>query len=156
MLSWPGVIKPARRDELVSSIDLAPTMLVAAGFTPAAPSAGEGERRGAGNARLRPLHEMPGLNLLNVCARAGRCDRDVLFGAIFEHDVPDIQRPAAGLTHQWSIQGWWKLIAPADAAQPTELYDLRSDPHETRNLSAQEQGRVAGLRRQLDAWWRPE
>jgi uncharacterized sulfatase len=157
MLRWPGRIKPARYDEtLVSSIDLAPTMLVAAGFTPAAPSAGEGERRGAGNARLRPLHEMPGLNLLNVCARAGRCDRDVLFGAIFEHDVPDIQRPAAGLTHQWSIQGWWKLIAPADAAQPTELYDLRSDPHETRNLSAQEQDRVAGLRRQLDAWWRPE
>ncbi len=150
MLRWPDRIEPARYDEtLVSSIDLAPTMLAAAGVA-AAP---RGEVR---NAQPDPPQGMPGINLLNLCARGGHSDRNALFGAVFEHDVPDIHRPSAGLTYRWAIEGWWKLITPADAARPAELYDLQADPHETRNVAALHVARVAALRQQLDAWWQPE
>ncbi len=77
MLRLPGKIKPAKYETLVSSVDLAPTILHACGLTP--PS------------------EMLGQNLLDVIAADGKSDRDAVFGAIFEHDVPDIDDPAAGL-----------------------------------------------------------
>ena len=56
MLRWPGKLKPARHETLVSSIDLAPTILAAAGLE-AAPG-------------------MQGLNLLDVCAAGDRKARD--------------------------------------------------------------------------------
>jgi uncharacterized sulfatase len=139
MLRWPGRIAAERYEEtLVSSVDLVPTILSAAG--------------------VAPPESLPGLNLLDVCAHGGKSGRDTVYGAIFEHDVPDIHDPAAGLMHRWCIGGWWKLIVPADGSQETELYDLQTDPHELKNV-ANEKGNleiVTALREKLDAWWSPD
>jgi uncharacterized sulfatase len=137
MLRWPGHIAPARYEEtLAGSIDLAPTILEAAG--------------------VKPTGDMQGLNLLDICAHDGKTDRDTLYGEIFEHDVPDINRAAPGLMYRWCIEGYWKLIVPADASQPVELYELKSDPQETNNVAESNAGLVTRLREKLDTWWTPE
>lgn len=126
LLRWPGRIEPASYDDtLVSSIDLAPTILTAAG--------------------LEPTEEMPGVNLLEVCRNQGRTDREAIVGAIYEHDVPNVNDPAAGLMYRWIIEGDWKLIEPTAGREPVELYNLANDPHEAKNLAEQQQETVSSL-----------
>ena len=102
-----------------------------------------------------PVGDLPGIDLLQVCDHDGRCDRDTVYGEIFEHDMPDIDDPAAGLMFRWVISGCWKLIAPADAQAASELYDLESDPHEERDVAGAHAEVVAELTRKLDGWWDP-
>ncbi|MBW3542516.1 MAG: sulfatase [Planctomycetes bacterium] len=132
MLRWPGQIRPGRYDALASSIDLAPTILAAAG--------------------LEAPKEMRGIDLLKVIEAGGKSERDALFGGIYEHDVVDIDRPAAGLLYRWCIAGDWKLIVPADGSAP-EVYNLAADPHEERDLAAEKPEVLARLQGRLDAWW---
>jgi uncharacterized sulfatase len=140
MVRWPAEIKPQRDDDtLVSSIDLAPTILAACG--------------------LPATKEMPGLSLLPE-ARAKLEERDFLYGEIFEHDVPDIDRPAAGLMYRWCIGARGplkneKLILSADD-QTSELYDLKLDPAEDNDLAAKQPAKVEQLKKELDAWWLPK
>jgi uncharacterized sulfatase len=135
MLRWPGKIEP-RRDEktLVSSIDLAPTILAACDVSPAA--------------------EMHGLNLLPVAEGKKSLGRDIVFGEIFEHDTPDVDRAAPGLLYRWCLQDHWKLTVSADGSQ-VELFDVATDPEEARNVASQHPEIVAKLRKELDAWWTP-
>jgi uncharacterized sulfatase len=135
MLRWPGKIKPAKCETLVSSIDLAPTILHACGVTPPA--------------------EMTGINLLDVIAAEGKADRDTIFGAIYEHDEPDIDDPAAGLLFRWCRHQNLKLIEPATAGGKPELYDLTTDPHEEQDLAGTEPDKVAELKKRIDEWWTP-
>jgi uncharacterized sulfatase len=67
MERWPGKVKPRTAAELASSIDLAPTILTAAG--------------------LKPTAAMPGVNLLDADAVKAR---KAVFGEIFEHNAVDI------------------------------------------------------------------
>jgi hypothetical protein len=67
------------------------------------------------------------------------------------------------------LEGKWKLLLtydglvsaryassnPRDEKRP-QLFDLLADPHENKNLAAQNPAVVAALAAQLDAWWRPE
>ncbi len=130
MLRWPGRIEPNRDDRtLVSSIDLAPTILAACDVEATA--------------------EMPGLNLLSNAAVAGR---KAIFGAIYNHVATDIYDPASSLKFRWGIEGRWKLIVPV-AEGEVELYDLEADPHEERNLAAVHPDRVGSLRIAIDEWW---
>lgn len=133
ILRWPGRVKAGRHDDLVSTIDLAPTVLDACG--------------------LKPSPRMQGLSLLPVASgREAGLPRDAVFGEIFEHTAVDAGEPALSLTHRWVRAGEWKLIVP-ERGEP-ELYDLESDPAEEHD---QAQGRapdVARLRERLDAWWR--
>ena len=140
MISWPGHIEP-RRDEthLASSIDLFPTILSAVGV--ADPSLRE---------------SLPGVDLLDEQAVAARSR---VFGDIYEHDVFDIDRPAASLRFRWVIENEWKLIVPHAEREPqavTELFHLTADPDELRNLAESEPDRVVSLRHSLDEWWTPE
>ncbi|MBA3313257.1 MAG: sulfatase [Planctomycetota bacterium] len=135
MLRWPGKITPARCETLVSSVDLAPTILHACGLTPPA--------------------EMPGQNLLEVAASGGKTNRDIVFGEIFEHDEPDIDDPTAGLLFRWCRHGNFKLVAPMAAAADPELYDLGSDPHEMHDIGREHPEKVAELLSRLDEWWTP-
>jgi uncharacterized sulfatase len=134
LLRWPGKIAPARYETLVSSVDLAPTVLRACGVTPPA--------------------VMPGQNLLDVIAAGGKSERDAVFGEVFEHDVADIDDPAKGLLYRWCRRGDWKLIVPTGGGK-SELYDVAADPHETKDLAAAQPERVAELRRLIDGWWKP-
>jgi arylsulfatase A-like enzyme len=131
MLRWPARLKPRRDDEtLVTSLDLAPTILAACG--------------------LSPTKEMTGLNVLEVAA-GQPSRRDTLFGEIFEHDIPNIERAEPGLMFRWCIQGYWKLIQSADG-KSRELYNLKDDPREEKELSATEPERVKQLAAKLKPW----
>lgn len=58
----------------------------------------------------------------------------------------------------WIIKGDWKLILPDQRmfknAKP-ELYQLKDDPWETKDLAIAEPERVNRMRDLLDAWWKP-
>lgn len=140
MVRWPAGIKPERDDQtLVSSIDLAPTILEACGVK--APS------------------KLPGVSLLRA-NKQHLAAREYLFGEIFEHDVVDIDKPAAGLMYRWCIDARQpgstlpKLILSADGKQ-AELFDVKTDPTEDRDLATKEPERVSSLRLELDRWWKP-
>jgi arylsulfatase A-like enzyme len=136
MLRWPGKIAPRRDDRtLVSSIDLAPTILAACG--------------------VRPPQGLPGVDLLEVC-RGKPLQREAVFGAVFAHDAVDIDRPASNLQFRWCVHGDWKLIVPYESPGAAELYDVGRDPHEEHNLAGAQPQRVADLQRAIDAWWTPD
>ncbi len=135
MLRWPGHITPRMSEGLAISIDLAPTLLTAAGE--------------------RPTPQMQGINLLDERAVA---DRKAIYGECFTHNANDLNDPAANLRWRWMIEGNWKLIVPDAQNEPdaeVELYDLVADPHETDNQAGLDPQRDAQLRSMLDAWWNP-
>jgi len=135
MVRWPGKVKPKMdKTTLANSIDLAPTILAAAG--------------------LKPTEAMQGINLLdsNAVARRKRT-----FGNIFEHDIEHMTDPVPSLKWRWVIEGNMKLILPYKkrlANAPIELYDLGADPHETKNLAVTKPEVVKDLTAKIDAWWK--
>ena len=133
MLRWPGRTKAGRYEDLVSTIDLAPTILAAAG--------------------MKQPADMRGLDLLPTAAGHAPLARDAVFGEIFTHTAVDLERPALNLTHRWVRRGEWKLITFDAEGKPPELYDLRRDPMEQSNLAGSQGEKVASLRAALDAWW---
>ena len=131
MFSWPGHVTPQRRDAYASSVDLAPTILRACGA--AVPAA------------------MSGVDLLASDVR-----RDAVFGALFSHDVADLDQPTKGLQARYVVRDGWKLIAPQAEGRPAELFDLGADPHERADLASTQPQRAAALQQVLDGWWRLE
>ena len=96
------------------------------------------------------------INLLDSKAVAAR---ERLFGEVYDHDIADLERPAASLNYRWCIEGPWKLLVPyptSDAERTVELFNLADDPNEERNLAAEKPGLVASLSRHLDNDWKPE
>lgn len=145
MFSWPARLKPAERPELVTSLDLAPTMLAAAGAEIPA--------------------DLPGLNLLPEMERGEPIERDTIFGEGFAHDIADIHNPEASLLYRWCIQGRWKLLLTYDgevnryaSSHPREekrpqLFDLLADPHEETNLAGENPEIVERLAAAIDGWY---
>jgi arylsulfatase A-like enzyme len=133
LVRWPGVVKPGKSTDFAHSIDLVPTALVAAG--------------------LKPTADMPGVNLLDSKAVAGRT---TVYGEIFEHNAIDITKPAANVQYRWVIDGQMKLILPNPARLPdakAELYNLKADPKEVTNLVDQRPDDVTRLTKKLNEWW---
>lgn len=137
MVHWPGHVEPrVEVEHLASSIDLVPTVLSLVGID-ADPT-------------------LPGIDLTN---RDQVAARDYVFGEIFEHDIVDMEDEAASLMYRWIVGDRWKLIVPDPDRCPeekVELYDLREDPAETKNLAGQHPDVVAELRQQIDRWWNPK
>ncbi len=146
LYSWPGTLKPETRDELVSSIDIFPTTLAAAGAR-------------------QPAIPVPGLNLLDAMKTGKKIKRDTIFGESFAHDIADIENPEASLLFRWCIQGKWKLLLtydgevnryksthPRDEKRP-QLFDLINDPHEKTNLAAKNPKVVARLAKLIEEWY---
>ncbi len=131
MIRWPGHVKPGRYSDLVSTIDIAPTVLAAAG--------------------VKSGSRLPGLNLLGAASGRGPLPRKSVFGEIFEHTAVDLQKPELNLTHRWVREGRWKLIAPEAGAK--ELYDLTADPREEHDLARENPKVVSRLLAALDRWW---
>jgi uncharacterized sulfatase len=139
------VLKPARRDELVSSVDLFPTILAAAG--------------------ARTPRGLPGLNLLPNLKDHAPVTRNTIFGEGFAHDIADIDKPEASLLYRWCIEGPWKLILTYDGEvnryQSThprterrpQLFNLLADPHEKTNVAAEHPDHVARLAARIAAWY---
>ena len=135
MVRWPGRVPPSDNPHPASSIDLAPTILQAAG--------------------LPPDPDLPGVSLLDTAAVARR---PAIHGEIFTHDSQSLDTPAASLRWRWIIQGHTKLILPHPANEPDatpELYDLAADEEESRNLAPDHADQVRDLTARLNAWWAP-
>lgn len=147
MYRWLGKIKPQERAELASSIDIFPTILAAAGVeTPA---------------------NRDGLNLLPALKQEKKINRDTIFGESFAHDIADIKNPEKSLLFRWVIKDNMKLLLTYDGIQgkmvyrpesgaPPELYDLKADPFEKKNLAKQQPDKVAELTKLIDGWWKPK
>ena len=146
MFSWPnGDLKPADRPELVSSIDLVPTILTAAG--------------------ARIPHELPGLDLLENLRGGSIIKRKGIFGESFAHDIADIEKPEASLLFRWRIEGRWKLLLTYDGEvnryksthprteKRPQLFNLFKDPHEKNNLAADHPEVVADLAAKIGDWY---
>jgi arylsulfatase A-like enzyme len=159
MLRRPGTITPRQSEALASSIDILPTVLAACDV---------------------PVHAgLPGVNLLDERAVAARRQ---IFGSCSTHTLVDLDDPARNLLWRWTVRRagdhLWKLVEPVTARGQgpfpkretrnvapedeacyqrgeVELYDVASDPGETKNLAAEQPGLVAELRASLDAWWNP-
>ncbi|MCS7238650.1 MAG: sulfatase-like hydrolase/transferase [Thermoguttaceae bacterium] len=134
MLRLPGVIEP-RRDDVtpVSTVDIVPTILRVCGVD------------------VPP--ELPGSCLLDPEALQRRA---AIFGATFTHEAVDVHNPAANLMYRWTIEGWWKLIVPhrANVAEgKPELYNLKEDPHESRNLIDEHPEVYHRLLQRIEGWW---
>jgi uncharacterized sulfatase len=146
MFYWPGNIVPGDRGlQLCSSVDIAPTVLAAAG--------------------LEVPNDLPGHNLLPILKSSKPTPRTEVFGETFAHDVADIEQPEASLLYRWVIDDRWKLILTYDGKvgrhaenhprtdlRP-QLYDLLSDPSENDNLAAQHPALVKRLADKLQHWW---
>lgn len=145
LFSLPGGLPAADRPELVSSIDLLPTLLGAAG------------------AAIPP--GLPGLNLWPAISQGNPLERDTIFGEGFAHDIADLDNPAASLLYRWCIEGRWKLILNYPGMQrrftvkrgpdeqQSQLFDLLADPHERENLAARHPEIVERLREKIERWY---
>jgi arylsulfatase A-like enzyme len=132
ILHWPGKIASGRDERaIVSSIDVAPTVLNACG-APAAPS-------------------MPGLNLLAPPVKRQLLTR-VVYGESFAHDVASLARPDQGLEHRWLATNRWKLIFDQKSGQQ-ELFDLTSDSGEQKNVVKEHSEVASEFVEHLNSWW---
>lgn len=134
IVHWPGHTKAGKSAELVSTVDLAPTVLTACGSTVPA--------------------SMSGVSLLDVAAGAGRLKRDAVAGEIYVHTAIKLDDPRANLTHRWVRSGDWKLILPVNKEGAIELFNLADDPHEKKNLADARPEIVERLRKKLDEVWK--
>jgi N-sulfoglucosamine sulfohydrolase len=174
---WPGQIEPgSQSDALVSWLDLLPTCLDAAGI--AVPARGdEGGKlsgwsllelmRGKADAHREfiftthsgdgAMNEYP---IRSVRSRNWKYIRNLAPQAEHHtHIDKALERDGGGYWTSWTQQAESDAAAAAVVSRyhrrpAEELYDLRSDPHEQRNLAADpaQAERLATLRGQLEAW----
>ncbi|MCA9007041.1 MAG: hypothetical protein KDA70_17325, partial [Planctomycetaceae bacterium] len=146
---WDGHTKPATHTALVSSIDIVPTLLHAAG---------QGKQASA----------LPGVNLLPSARGETTLPEDrAVYGEVFPGDAASLNQPEREVAHRWIRKGNLKLITSHnpnaqgktwnDYTSGDVLFDLEHDPGETQNLihDPKSAASLAELRRLLDAWWNP-
>ena len=146
MFSWPnGKLKNGKRKDVVSSIDLFPTVLAATG--------------------ARTPKGLPGLNLLENLKNEKPIKRKEIFGESFAHDIADVENPEDSLIFRWTIEGKWKLLLTYDGevnryktTHPREekrpqLFNLLKDPKEKKNLAEQNPEVVGRLAAKIGKWW---
>lgn len=147
ILRWPSRLQ-AKLDtqQLVSNIDVVPTILSACG--------------------VETPDGLPGVNLLDAAALA---PRDTLFFSNFAHDMVSASEPEKSMWTRSCIDAHWKLIVwqdPPPAVKPynngdrhrnegamLELFDLSTDPHESTNLADEHPEVVKRLQAKIDSWW---
>lgn len=122
LVCWPGHLKPGESQAVVSSLDILPTAMAAAGLP--APTA-------------KPLD---GLNILPVLRQAVAAPTRTLYWTGGGDE-------AGGW---WAIRsGDWKLTAQKDKVG---LFDLSKDVSEKDDLAAQMPEKVTALKQQMDTW----
>lgn len=129
--SWPGQLAPAVRNGLVSTLDILPTCLAAAGGT------------------VPAWWQLDGVNLLPYATGATTDSPHTnLFWRIetdgsLSDDVKDGIRAVRS--------GNWKLVKQG-INEPWELYDLSLDPSETNNLATDQPAKLQELITSYNAW----
>ncbi|MBE0653092.1 MAG: sulfatase [Bacteroidales bacterium] len=132
MFAWEGVIEPEMNTkELVSSIDIVPTVLDMVGI----------EKSG----------DMHGINVLD---KAKLNERDVIFGEIYAHDFTTID---SSVYYRIAITDPYKLILPDAVNRPGEvpgLFNLKDDPYEKVNLAGENPQVLQDLTDRIDELWK--
>lgn len=125
--NWPSKIaKGATREEMVIGMDFYPTFLELAGL------------------KLRPDEHMDGISLAPLLTGKGRIPtRDTLF---WHYPHYHRTKPYGAIRH-----GDWKLIEFFEDGD-LELFDLKSDPSERKNLAKDQPQRAADLLAKLKDW----
>jgi len=146
--SLPHRFKSSFRQERVSSIDIVPTILGAAGIE--VPSA------------------LPGINLYDYLAKGNDIERKTLFGEGFAHDMDDLNDVESTLLYRWVIKDDWKLIVSYDGKNVSyqkyhdeflvgpRLYNLANDEFEKENLASQYPEKVGELLEEIENWYELE
>jgi arylsulfatase A-like enzyme len=130
VVRWPGVVKPGSRcGEPVLSIDYAPTIAEAAGVS------------------RRRMPAMDGASILKLLRGGRSLGRAEIFWH-YPHYSPQLGTPSAAIR-----RGDDKLILFFEDNH-VELYDLRRDQGETKDLASSHPAKAAELRRRLEAWLR--
>jgi uncharacterized sulfatase len=132
LVRWPGHTRAGRYNDLVLTIDFAPTILHACNVN--VPKA------------------MQGVNLLEPAAGRGRLKREAVFGEIYTHTSTNLKQPQLDVTHRWTRAGDWKLIVHVGGKQGPELFNLANDPNERTNLARKEPDRLREMQRLLERW----
>ena len=137
---WPGKVAPLRDDETLASItDIVPTILNRCG--------------------IKPPSELPGIDLLD---RAAITARKTVFVEAYTHDIADLATPSKSLVTQVVINGWTKLLIPGttgpdkaftSAPKAVELFNLKTDPLEKKDLAAERADEVKRLTAIQKAAW---
>jgi len=139
LIRWTGQTEAGRHDQLVSTVDLVPTILSAVGL----PS------------EITP--RMQGISLLPSAMGEQSLPERPAFGAIYPNDAKVLDDPGPHVRCRWVRSGDYKLLIPGPAkpAIARALYNLRSDPEQRHNLidDAASQVHVAALTTLADDWW---
>jgi uncharacterized sulfatase len=146
LFSLPSKIRPGSRgNQLCSSVDIVPTILHAAGVD-------------------IPI-DLPGYDLMPCLISGDPTPRQDVLGEAFSHDIVNIDRPETTLLYRWVIEDRWKLILSYDGLAGRsaryhsrddirpQLYDLLSDPMETKNVAADHPDLLKRLSEKLQSWW---
>ena len=128
IVRWPGVVQPGSTCSVpVTSPDFYPTFLEMAGLP------------------LRPEQHVDGVSLLPLLKGAQSLDREAIFWH-YPHYGNQGGTPGASVR-----DGDWKLIRFFEDGHE-ELYNLKEDIGETRNLADTEPEKTAELSAKLTAW----
>ena len=126
IVKWPGVVKPGTvSDEIVSSIDLFPTILAACGGKPG---------------------PVDGLNLHAVLDGTGKLNRPAIFWHFPHYNGNAGARPGGAIR-----VGDWKLVEFYESGR-RELFHLAKDIRESNNLIKQHPDIADDLQARLAAW----
>ena len=142
LIRWDGVVEPATHIGLVSSIDLVPTLLSAAG--------------------AKAETKLPGIDLLpSARGEEPLSPERPVFGEIYPGDASALGHPERDIAYRWVRHGELKLIVPhgdppwGGYLQKPALFNISADSRETTDLAAKPQhaddlDRLTAL---LDDWW---
>lgn len=142
MIRWPGKVPADRSPQLASAIDLFPTLAALTGCAMPA--------------------DLPGINLTDPVATARR---DVVFGVTHAIHNMAPEDPMATLQYLWCVERDWKLIHRVHGIDTTHyravhewdqaadhLYNISTDPQETRDVADEQQAVVSRLQARIDHW----
>jgi uncharacterized sulfatase len=165
LVRWPGQIKPGTvRDDLVSFLDLAPTMLSLAGAAVPKHLQGQvflGDKMAPERQYIYGVRDRMDERYDRI-----RCVRDKQFHYIrnLEPQLPYAQ-PIAYMDQMPTMKEWRRLAAEGKLQGPQkhfftdkrpeeELYDVAADPHEVNNLagSPKHQDVLKRMRAELQRW----
>ena len=145
MFSLPSQLQAQMRSELVTSLDIVPTIL--------------------GAADIEVPLGLPGLNLFENMKRKQPIERKTIYGEGFAHDMDDLNEPESTLMYRWVIDDQWKLILSYDGLNISykkhhegvlsgpRLYNLFEDEHEKNNLASKHPEIVERLSSKLNQWY---
>jgi len=139
LIRWDGHARPKTHAGLVSSVDVMPTLLAAAGIPQMA-------------------EEIPGMNLLPIVRGKMNVPPRSVFGETYRGYARELGQPEQEVLYRWIRRGNHKLIVSSDPNRNKMLFDLAVDPNEVDNLAGAVGLEVTqdDLERRLNQWWNPQ